>query len=191
MSDKRLIFPCGAYFPLKDGDAHWLESAHRAKDGAYRISVYPGSQPHATEETRRRVKLRWKYELKGDRAPCLGVCPNAKRRKAERGYNDSGELRWYISCHARLFESVDEQLDGWVMNDITPPAPAKCPHCAEQWSYVQACRRAAKTGEDIPDRAKWRKCPSCNTYCEMFEDTGLCASCQLVKVVEAMSGEDH
>ena len=182
--DARLIFPCGAYFPVKHGD-EILDSAHRAKDGAYRIGVYPSSQPHATEQTVRDVKKRWNYELKGERAPCLGVCPNRSRRVEERGYDEKGRLGVYVSCHARLFEAVDPELDGWVMSDITPPRPAKCPHCEEQRAYVQACRRAAKYHEETPDRAKWSRCPQCEQYRELTLDTGLCASCQLVKVVEA------
>lgn len=118
----------------------------------------------------------------------MGVCPTAKRRKAERGYDTEDKLRWFVSCHARLFESVDEQLNGWVMNDVTPPRPAKCPHCEEQKAYVQACRKAAKTGEEAPDRGKWRKCPQCEQYHELFEDTGRCATCQLVQVVVANRG---
>lgn len=172
----RLIFPCGAYFPVSHDD-ELLEAAHRAKDGAYRIGVYPSSQPYATDQTRHDVKTRWKYELKGDRAPCLGVCPNRSRRTEQRGYDAAGQLGVYISCHARLWDKFDL--------DVTPPAPAKCPHCEEQRAYVAECKRAAKIGGEAPAREKWRKCPSCNTYCEMFEGSGRCASCQLVKVVEA------
>lgn len=170
--DARLIFPCGAYFPVKHGD-EILDAAHRAKDGAYRIGVYPSSQPHCG--------------VGGRRAPCLSECPNRRRRKEEWGYDADGNRGIYISCHARLFEAVDKDLDGWVMNDITPPRPAKCPHCEEQRTYVQACRRAAKYHEEAPAREKWRKCPQCEQYREVTLDTGLCASCQLVKAL----GDNH
>ncbi len=176
MSEKRLVFPCGAYFPVKHGD-EILDAAHRAKDGAYQIGVYPSSQPHVTDATIKAVKDRWRFDLKGKSAPCLGVCPNRSRRKEERGYDEMGRLGVYVSCHARLFESVDSDLDGWVMNDITPPRPAKCPHCEEQRAYVQACRRAAKHHEEAPDRTKWRKCPQCEQYRETYEETGMCAGC--------------
>ena len=36
--DARLIFPCGAYFPVKHGD-EILDAAHRARDGAQLVHV--------------------------------------------------------------------------------------------------------------------------------------------------------
>lgn len=189
MPDKRLIFPCGAYFPVSDDDS-LLEQAHRAKDGAYRIGVHPSSKPHLDEggECLMRVKLRHDIDYDGGRAPCLYFCPVKTRRKVERGWDASGIHGWFISCHARLCsqEHIDEGDEGWY--DITPIAPAKCPHCEEQRTYVQACRRAAKHNEEAPDRDKWAKCPQCEQYRELTLDTGLCSSCHLVKVVEANRG---
>ena len=183
----RLIFPCGAYFPVKHGD-EILDAAHRAKDGAYRIGVYPSSQPHATEETVLRVqkeygKAETEWMDRSERAPCLFFCPVKKRRKVERGWDTAGIHGHFVSCHARLCsqEHIKEGDEGWY--DITPPRPAKCPHCEEQRTYVQACRRAAKYHEEAPDRTKWRKCPHCGQYRETYEETGMCAGCQLAKVL--------
>ena len=188
----RLIFPCGAYFPVKHGDEA-LDAAHRARDGAYRIGVYPSSQPHATEETVLRVqkeygKAETEWMDRSERAPCLFFCPVKKRRKVERGWDSSGIHGHFVSCHARLCsqEHIEEGDQGWY--DITPMPPAKCPHCEEQRTYVQACRHAAQHHEEAPDRAKWRKCPQCEQYREVTLDTGLCASCQLVQVIEENHG---
>ena len=96
---------------------------------------------------------------------------------------------WWRGKRACGGRTVDKsELDGWVFNDITPPRPAKCPHCEEQRTYVQACRHAAQHHEEAPDRAKWRKCPQCEQYREVTLDTGLCASCQLVQVIEENHG---
>lgn len=182
---KRLVFPCGAYFTVKHGD-EILDSAHRAKDGAYRISVHPSSKPLLDDngECLARVKRRWRLDYDGKRAPCQYFCPDSRRRKEETGYDGFGVRGKYISCHARLYsqEHLSAGDEGWY--DITPIPPAKCPHCEEQHAYVQACRRAAKYHEDAPSRERWRKCPQCERYREVL-DTGLCASCQLVQVVEA------
>lgn len=187
---KRLIFPCGAYFPIQDGD-QLLERAHRAKDGAYLIGTYPASTPFADEEWAERWKNKGHCSKCSDgqyRVSCLWGCPTSKRRKVERGFDEAGNLGEYVACHARLFESVDPQLDGWVFNDITPPALEKCPHCEEQRTYVLACKRAAKAGEEAPDRTRWEKCPQCQQHRELTLDTGLCATCQLVKVLEENRG---
>ncbi len=183
---KRLIFPCGAYFPIQDGDQLLLERAHRSKDGAYRICVHPSSKPHLDEngECLARVKERHDVDYDGDRAPCRYFCPVKNRRKEERGWDLSGKLGTFISCHARLYaqEHLADGDEGWY--DITPQPPAKCPHCEEQRTYVLACKRAAKAGEEAPDRERWEKCPQCQQHRELTLDTGLCATCQLVKVVE-------
>ena len=206
MPDKRLVFPCGAYFPVKDADAQWLESAHRAKDGAYRIGTHPASTPIVDEDLW--DKHEWYAPPCSDgkrHAPCLWGCPVPKRRKEERGYDAAGNLAEYVSCFARLNEyrkctlcwvhrsgtwTHDKDCfacegTGYRYFDETPPAPDKCPHCEEQRTYVAACRRAAKINEDAPAREKWRKCPSCAQYRELTTDSGLCATCQLVQVVEA------
>lgn len=175
---------------MRDSDAHWLESAHRAKDGAYRISVYPSSRPHLDEdgEVLARVKERRGIDYDGQRAPCEFFCPVKTRRKEERGYDADGQRGKFISCHARIYsqEHIDEGEELWY--DITPPRPAKCPHCEEQKTYVQACRKAAKARECVPDREAWGKCPQCGQYRELRVDMGLCATCQLVQVVEANRG---
>lgn len=185
MTDKRLIFPCGAYFPLKDADAQWLESAHRAKDGAYRIGTHPASTPIVDETLWDQHKWYAPPCSDGKRhAPCLWACPTPKRRKEERGYDAAGKMGKYVSCFAKIcVESV--ALNGEIYwKDVTPASPAKCPHCEEQRTYIVACRSAAKGKTDAPIREKWRKCPSCAQYRELTTDTGLCAMCQLVQVVE-------
>jgi hypothetical protein len=93
-------------------------------------------------------------------------------------------LGYYVSCFARL-QSLETSLItigdtetmevGW--KDITPPAPGKCPHCAEQRAYVAACKRAARKKIEAPDREKWSQCPQCENYDELKADTGLCPAC--------------
>lgn len=176
---RRLIFPCGAYFPVKEDDDAWINSAHRAKDGAFRIGTYPGTSPFADEGWNDRWKKKKIVACVGSdgkrHVSCLWGCPTPKRRHIQMGYDNAGNLGEYASCFARLHE------DG---KDVTPPAPAKCSHCEEQRTYIAACKRAAKEKTEAPDRAKWGKCPSCEQYREMFEDTGLCAGCQLIRVLE-------
>ena len=54
----RLIFPCGAYFPLNE----WpIDGAHYAKDGAVRISVHPGTKPTITPECTDRLNRKYKF----------------------------------------------------------------------------------------------------------------------------------
>ncbi len=177
------MFPCGAYFPVPDGD-EILDAAHRAKDGAYRISVYPSSQPHLDEngECLARVKKLSGIDYKGARAPCLWMCPAPRRRKEEWGYDQKGERGVYVSCFARLYaEGKVGHGPAWV--DITPHMPSKCPHCEEQRTFVAECQRRAKSGEEGPVREQWRKCSRCEKYKELHGGTGRCASCQIVTVL--------
>ena len=171
MTEQRLVFPCGAFFPLKD-DGWPVDGAHYAKDGAIRFSVHPSSKPCLTDEVLAKVRKRTGVDYDGARAPCEYFCPTPKRRKEQMGYSPSGERGKYITCYARLYEELSE--DASV--DITPPAPAKCPHCEEQRTYERECRRVA--AKDLPDRMRWRKCPQCERYAEVTVDTGLCRACQ-------------
>ena len=152
---KRLVFPCGAHFEVSHDDS-LLADAHRAKDGAYRIGVYPGTAPY--DHGRQRAAL------------CTTDCPNRRRKKETAGWGENGLLRSYVSCHARLFDGE---------SDITPLKPERCPHCEEQRTFEAACRGAAKRKEAAPDRMRWRKCPQCGEHRELYEDTGLCSMCQL------------
>ena len=59
---------------------------------------------------------------------------------------------------------------------------------AEMESYETKIQVNESDADPEADRAKWRKCPQCQEYREVTLDTGLCASCQLVKVVVANRG---
>lgn len=105
MSDKRLIFPCGAYFQRNFDDTNW-ESAHREKNGAYLVTVYPGEQPYD--------------EKRGKQAACLWGCPTPERRMEERDAH--GSRINYVSCHARLHDANgSDTLDELIANvdDVT------------------------------------------------------------------------
>lgn len=181
---KRLIFPCGCYFPLNE----WpVDGAHYAKDGAIRILVHPGTKPDITPECTERLNKKYKFSADfpydGPAAPCQFYCPTPKRRREERGYDSDGRLRTFVSCYARLCsqEHLAEEDSGWY--DVTPIPPEKCPHCEEQKTYERECRRAARNKESPPDRQKWRKCSVCGEHREMYESTGRCSMCQLCEVM--------
>jgi hypothetical protein len=162
VSKKRIVFPCGAYYPVNE----WpIDGVHYARDGAVRLMVYPSTPPYD--------------EKRGQQAHCLFECPTKRRRSEQWGFDEHGRRGKYVTCHARLV------LDGI---DITPPAPARCPHCEEQRTYEQACRKAARRGEEVPERERWGLCPQCSRYRELTADTALCATCQLIKVVESNRG---
>jgi len=182
---KRLIFPCGAYFPLDERDGWPIDGAHYAKDGAVRIAVCPESRPFHTPEVLRLVEGRSRITYDGPRAPCKYFCPRPKRRRGEMGYDTQGNRDQYITCFARLYTQGNND-EGWY--DVTPPPPKKCPHCLEQKSYIAACIRAAKAKSPTPDRMKWRLCPQCGEGAELTTDTGLCASCQDVTSQAASEG---
>ena len=179
----RLVFPCGAYFPIKE----WpLRGAHYAKDGAVQMNVHPGTSPYAERDVWTRHFP--DYDKSGEHhMPCLLMCPTPKRRRVQRGFDAHGKLGYYVSCHGRLNELTTSLVNiggtntmqvGW--EDVTPQAPATCPHCQEQRAYVAACERAARDKTEAPDREKWGQCPQCGRHRELTTDTGLCAKCQTV-----------
>lgn len=168
----RLIFPCGAYLPLK---AWPVDGAHYAKDGAIRICVYPGDQPFTSEELRERMRAEGCSNYEHKRAPCADSCPVRKRRRLIRGFMPNGDLEAVVFCHARVYkqEHLADGDEGWY--DITPMPPQPCPHCVEQKTFEVACRQAARRGTKGPDRMKWRVCSKCGRAGEIAE-TG-CGHC--------------
>ena len=170
-SKMRMVFPCGAFYPIRE----WpIDGAHYAKDGAIQFCVYPGTAPFLGEKTPALVEKKYHFTYDQNHAPCHFFCPTPKRRKEEMRFSLTGEIGTYVSCYGRLHERVDE---GW--KDTTPAAPKECPHCAEQRTYVAACKRAAKKGwPGRPVREMWRLCPQCQRHDEVTVDTGLCRACQ-------------
>jgi len=174
MPDQRIVFPCGAYYPLNE----WpIDGAHYAADGAVRFMVSPGTLPFLGAKTLELVKRKSDIDYDGDAAPCRFFCPTPKRRQEQRGFALDGTLGTYVSCFGRLWSQapLSEGDDGWC--DITPIKPAKCPHCVEQSSYEAACRLAAKRKVEGPSRERWRLCPQCERHAELTADTGLCRVC--------------
>lgn len=130
---RQLVFPCGASYELRNGEAYPLDGAHVNKDGSVRLAVGgTGLTPPKLPN--------------GQPAPCFFDCLKPGRHsKQQRVYEglDGNKLGWITTCHGRLHE------DGV---DVTPPLTGKCPHCEEQRGYEAACRRAARSGEPAPDR---------------------------------------
>jgi hypothetical protein len=133
---KQLVFPCGASYDLRHDELYPLEGAHVTKDGSMRMAVAgTGCTPPKLPD--------------GSHAPCLFDCLKPGRHsKQQRVYEGiSGDkLGWMATCHGRLFE------DGV---DTTPVLTGPCPHCHEQRAYESACRRAARSGNAIPDRREF------------------------------------
>ena len=131
---KQLVFPCGASYDLRPDEAYPMDGAHVIKDGSMRMIVGgTGCTPPKLPD--------------GSLAPCFFDCIKPGRHsKQQRVYEGPAgdKLGWITTCQGRLHQ------DGV---DVTPRLAGKCPHCEEQRKYETACRRAARLGEPVPDRA--------------------------------------